>query len=593
MDSFAIRFLLSLLFAFCSNVSLFSVQTENHDISKNHIPSIDASHLVGQFESGMIYAILPSQSSQGLWVKLNMSLPADEENASTAKLTLHSLFAGTKTMSSPEILNRLKNLKLNFNVGHLTKLNEIECCLQFSLENSDMETLQNLLALIHELIFAPSLTDESIELARLQWFQPPNPSSKSLSTASEVRSFHASWFKPEKMQLSISGIANAETALEVTSKVFGPFVKDSVQAIAIKDNENLPSYSRSVEYNFANQVYVIDGKIWMNKPSYLNQSKIGRTLGFLLLLAGIGAFITVPLGSLPLLFFFGGTFITTAGVYFLSSPYLKDPFYVEKVRSDDLKKGCAHAFRHSRGGITLTPYERRSLFIQEMVFEPQKLDQLPILLLADLYHLQEPVFSEMFSVEEFNILNRIKLDFVLQRNEFKKLKMMLENELASLTAPYGVIRDLHLDQAKEIHNNNYYVIEEKKIKNDRDNAIYYAEMNFNNKSISEDQRNAEIRQANQLYESIQSDPSFRSGLNAAQEDWQRNVREIEATYESQVELCKATIHYYERMHSLDAGENSLTVYFNGELSKWISTFPMSVPSLPDFLDLRISSRNAS
>ena len=76
-----------------------------------------------------------------------------------------------------------------------------------------------------------------------------------------------------------------------------------------------------------------------------------------------------------------------------------------------------------------------------MVDRPHKLPKLPILLLADLYQLNDPVIAEIFTVDEFNALSRLKRDFIQQRNQFKMLMENLEREFATLIAPYAFTRD--------------------------------------------------------------------------------------------------------------------------------------------------------
>src|SRR5262249_11440429 len=141
-----------------------------------------------------------------------------------------------------------------------------------------------------------------------------------------------------------------------------------------------------------------------------------------------GAILAFPIAA-PIAII-AGSLTTGTGIYFLTSDYLKDPTYVEKARQTDLQMGCAYAYQKHRAGITLTPFERRVLFVQEMVQQPKTLPNLPILLLANLYQLNDPIFAEMFTLEEFNILSRLKRDFVQQRNQYKMLKDTLEQELA-------------------------------------------------------------------------------------------------------------------------------------------------------------------
>ena len=61
-----------------------------------------------------------------------------------------------------------------------------------------------------------------------------------------------------------------------------------------------------------------------------------------------------------------------------------------------------------------------------MVDHPQTLPKLPILLLADLYQLNDPVIAQIFTVDEFNVLSTLKRDFIQQRNQYKFLRRTLK-----------------------------------------------------------------------------------------------------------------------------------------------------------------------
>ncbi len=251
-----------------------------------------------------------------------------------------------------------------------------------------------------------------------------------------------------------------------------------------------------------------------------------------------------------------------------------------------MQKGCAFAYKNSRAGITLTPYERRAFFLQEMVDHPQTLPKLPILLLADLYQLNDPVIAEIFTVDEFNVLTRIKRDFVQQRNQYKFLKELLEKELVALTTPYALMRDTALLQAEDLYHQNYYVASKYALKIDRDESIAEIKLAFQNNEISLEERDSLIEQAHAYYEACVYNPEFQAGLANAEMTLTQMELEIQATYNYQVELCKQSIQYYQRMEYYNQGEYSLIRFFDQELNGLLTTFPVYLTLLPDYLDLR-------
>jgi hypothetical protein len=339
-----------------------------------------------------------------------------------------------------------------------------------------------------------------------------------------------------------------------------------------------------VELATDHQTYIVDGKIWMKEPNWINKSSNGKTLGTLLTILGFGGMVLTFPFLIPVSLLSGG--VTATGIYFLMADYLKDPYYVEKIRQTDLKKGCAYAYQNHHAGITLTPYERRALFLQEMVQHPQTLPKLPILLVADLYELNDPVVSQMFTADEFNLLVRIKGDFIQQRNQYKMLKQSLEQELAAMTTPYALVRQAALLQAKEIYNQNYYVVAKNNLKQARDASLAEVEQAYRDNKISLKERDEMIAQAHSYYEACLSEPTFKTGLELAESTLSKMELEAHAAYTYQVELCKQSIQYYQRMDQIKLGEKSLTHFFNQELTSLLSTYPVYLDILPDHLDLR-------
>ena len=270
----------------------------------------------------------------------------------------------------------------------------------------------------------------------------------------------------------------------------------------------------------------------------------------------------------------------------MTSDYFKDPSYVESMRKIDLMEGFHHAYSHRRAGITLTPYERRALFLQEMVQYSYRLPQSPILLLADSYRLNDPVMAEMFTYDEFSILQKIKQDFIQERNQFKFLEERLYQELATATAPFALIRDAALARARDSYNNNPFVVAKNELTQKRDAIISDAETAFQKHIISSEVKKNLIDEANADYERLLNEPELKAQLQLAETTLRNMESEIQTAYELSVQLCKQAIHFDERINQLKMGKEGLTHYFNHELCGLLGQFPFYLPSLPDYIDLR-------
>ena len=584
-----------------------SIQIAASPVEEVKIREISAAPriFIGQFESGLSYTLIPSSCLRGgTWITLTVPVSGEEGLEAVSLLTGHSLFYGTKGYTRENIRRCLNDLGLDIEADSNVLFNGSELSIQFCLSNNQPKSIHELLSLLNQLVFAPTLEDKEIELARShllksieQTHTPEELLLYKTITAVEVRNFFEQWYRAEKMQLNIVQCDIPQEIIEILPQVFGTCIKsDSVsqgsRGGAEYETDLTSALMESVDLATDNKTLIVDGKIWMNAPNWYNKSGNGRALGALLTVLGIGGMIlAIPIFTSAVVImapiaFFAGSMSTAAGLYFLTSDYLKDPYYVEYVRQQDLQNGCAYAYKNHRAGITLTPYERRMLFLQEMVDHPHTLAKCPILLLADLYHLSDPIISEIFTVEEFNFLTQLKRDFIQQRNQYKMLKENLENELNALATPYALARDAALLQAKDVYYQNYYVVTKKALKAARDQSIDDIKKAFKNNQISLSARDAYIEEAEEYYSNSISSYEFKMGLAAADSALSQRELEIEATYAYQVELCKQSIHYYERMASFQHGEQSLIFTYDNQLRELLATFPVYLPTLPDYLDLR-------
>ncbi len=565
----------------------------------------DSRIFIGQFESGLSYTLIPSSCLRGgTWITLTVPVSGEEELEAVSLLTGHSLFYGTKGYSRDNIRCCLNDLGLDIEADSTILFNGSEQSIQFCLSNNQTKSVHELLSLLNQLVFAPTLNDKEIELARSHLLKsmeythaPEEILLLKTITAVEVRDFYEQWYRAEKMQLMIVQCNIPQEIVAILPQVFGTCIKsDSFPQGSRVDQENGTNLTSalmgSVDLANDNKTLIVDGKIWMNEPNWYNKSGNGRALGALLTVLGIGGMIlAIPIVISGVVIiapiaFLAGSMSTAAGLYFLSSDYLKDPYYVEYVRQQDLQNGCAYAYKNHRAGVTLTPYERRALFLQEMVDHPHTLSKRPILLLADLYHLSDPIISEIFTVQEFNFLKQLKRDFIQQRNQFKILKENLENELHALTIPYALARDAALLQAKDVYYQNYYVATKRALKAARDQSVDEIKKAYNDHQISLSERDAYIEEAEEYYSKAISSHEFKMGFASAKSALYQRELEIEATYAYQVELCKQSIHYNERMAYFQQGEQSLIYAYDNQLSGVLATFPVYLSTLPDYLDLR-------
>lgn len=565
---------------------------ENQSVRENG----ESTPLFGQLANGMGYSIVPSDKLKGgVWLKLSCATPGLEEISLLSRLTLHALFYGTEHYNRQEIILKLNALGLDIEADAYLAFNPMAQSLQFSLPSADQELVRETLSLLNALMLHPTLENESIECARRRLIENGATESdlaflRSI-TASELKAFHVEWFLPENMHLTLVGMNDASEALPLLANSFGAEIA-STNAGMLQQHAELPLNQNSLDY-FEEKIewmsdhhcHVVDGKIWMQEPNWINKSTNGKSLGALLTLVGIcGMVFVFPYFASAAII--AGGLSTGTGLYLVTSDYLKDPTYIESVRKTDLQYGCAYAYRKGRVGMTLTPYERRASFLQEMVDHPHKLPKLPILLLADLYHLNDPVIAEIFTVDEFNALTTLKRNFIQQRNQIKFAKESLEQELVAATAPYTLERDNSLLRVREFYSQNFYVVAKESYKLQRDASIADIEEAFKEHLITLEEKDNLIKKARLYYEESISSPDFQAGMNAANLYLAQAELEIQKNYDFQVEAAKQSIQYNYRMAYYNQGEQSLIVHFNHELRNLLVSFPVYATIFPDYLDLR-------
>lgn len=158
--------------------------------------------------------------------------------------------------------------------------------------------------------------------------------------------------------------------------------------------------------------------------------------------------------------------------------------------------------------------------------------------------------------------------------------------MAILISPYAIARDAALIYAKDVYNQNYYVFSMYALNAARDESIADVEKAYQDQEISLEERDSMIKQAHAYYEACTSAPEFKSGLTSAEMILLQMELEIQTAYEYQVELCKQSIQYHQRMEYFKQGVANMTNFFAQELKELLATFPVYLAILPDYLDLR-------
>ncbi len=229
----ALRLAVYLLIALTSCFPLLKVTASS--IEEEQTQQIaPASHVyVGQFESGLSYAVIPFSCVRGgVWISLTSPSSQDKENAMLSLLTQHAFFYGTKDNDRQEIARRLNSLEMDSDPSSLVRFDDFERSLHFCLTINEPAAVLELLALINQLAFSPILQDEEIELARSHLLQSMedilSPEQKQVLQAlktTEVRDFYLQWFRPEMMELKIVGCDAHLQIIHDLPQVFGKCIK--------------------------------------------------------------------------------------------------------------------------------------------------------------------------------------------------------------------------------------------------------------------------------------------------------------------------------------------------------------------------------
>jgi len=487
---------------------------------------------------------------------------------------------------------------------------------------SDKKELDATLGLISEFVARATLSPLALELARSELLETVEDfDAKEINaiiekvrlsidshTPQQLRQRYAEWYRPDLMSLTISGDVDEKTAETLVGKHFSHLSTTDQPSpyhcsIALHEAHTTPEVNReSAHPKSSDDTVVVQGKIFMKPPSFFSTRTFGFFLASALIVAGLA--VTAVFGALLIASGAGAPFgiPMQAGVaaglitLFIGSGtmilpnYYNDPAVIEEKRIEDQKYGFHYAYAHGRAHLTLTPFERRNLFIRENATSanryPRKFSEFCITRLADHYNLDDQVFVDMLYPHEIGDLKRIKDDFVLRRNNVSLSKKLLEQELTALVSSHQTIRDMSLEKAREEYESSPPVVKWREIKAEWEQVIDGIWADFDHGIIDEKTREEYLKERSEFYEAWLNSPRLVEDINAAKQRLEESQKLAVATYEASVQQCKLLIHYDDRMAEIEHGKWALYSYYNQVLIDNVSNMVPGDPNFVDFIDLR-------
>lgn len=456
------------------------------------------------------------------------------------RLVACSLLQETEHYQWSDIAHFLK--RTNQDLLARSHVTETPFSTKISLTLSDASDIEEALMLVRDFLHHGTLSQKALELARAELLEvtddPVLIHNLKTFTPYQLRHHYREWFRPDMAKLTLSH--PIDSALESTIiALFSPLGHGDEPSPRDLFTER-ESISR-----LSHETVVIDGKIIMNRPSFFETRQFWNGVAAACGLAALGIGAVVALATpggqpIGLAIACVPAFIGT-GVYLIPNHY-SDPIVIEEKRAEDLKYGFKHACQRGRAHLTLTPYERRNLFIASYSSRPMidcmSLSQYPIADLVDIFRLESSTFTEMLHENERAVLWGITDEFLTHRNDLSFSKKLCQQELNELLASHQTLRDMALDQAEKIFNQR-------------------------------------IAEANTEQE-----------VELAEECLDYEKKRILIEYEAWVIECKRLIHYDTRMAQIEAGAWSLYHYYSEVFIDAVSRMTPGDPSFIDIVDLR-------
>jgi len=539
-----------------------------------------------------------------------------ESEIGTSKLLGCSLLQETKSFDFEQITDFLMATEQDVLAQNHVEVTPGSTIFRFSIPNK--KDLATALHLIGEMMEQGTLSPFSVEMARNEMkefleFQGNQEADQLINrfrdsldtyTSKQLREHYSEWYRPELMTLLVRGTVNDQEVQELVHVHFSGISSSDKPSpyhcgIKLRESYTTPMINResknpqNTRENANDSTVVIEGKIFMNTPSYIKTRHIMYGFGGLLILAGVAIGLGIIIPSVGIGAPAGITVMTafiTAGVSLFTPSYHSDPAVIKEKRAEDKQYGFKHAYAHRRAHLTLTPYERRNMFIRENStyanLAPQRMSDFNISTLADVYDLSNIAFRDILYPHEIGDLQRLKEDFVVRRNNVSMTKKLLEQELNFHLIPHQTLRDMALDQVRKFYEENPAVIEWRAIKAKWDARIDEIWADFNAEDIDEELREELIATANEHYEFMLNEPELRKAVEEAKAAKDHEQKVAIVAYEAKVIECKALIHYDVRMAELEAGKWALYAHHNQVLVDYMSTMTLGDPNFVDFIDLR-------
>lgn len=331
----------------------------------------------------------------------------------------------------------------------------------------------------------------------------------------------------------------------------------------------------------ADKGIVVDGRIFMDSPSWWQKQSTGYFAGGALLFIGLLLAYSSFGISLLLLGISGGLLI--------NHTYLSDPKVIEQLRSEVYQNGFYYAHKKQCLSATLTPFERRHFFVEE-ICSRQELDIRKISDFAGYYALNcydyhsIEMRSFLYSYERDQLL-AIQRTYLANIENVQEQVARIEAELQLVIAPFQVLRDASVETAYLEYNNCTAVVLYNSLVAEYNKSKEYIDEIWRISEINTERREEMLRELDAEY-AIKF-ATFEPLISQAKAYLNQRLAEINAQYAYHVALCKNNISYDERMNRMEHIKWDMTAFYSKELSAYVIGVMQPVTNdFPDFLDLR-------
>lgn len=218
---------------------------------------------------------------------------------------------------------------------------------------------------------------------------------------------------------------------------------------------------------------------------------------------------------------------------------------------------------------------------------PKQLSDFPILHLSDIFKLDDAVFKAMLYHSERNSLEKLKKDFLCERNSFKNERYSLEEELQSLLRPHQILRDIALDNARKKYEATPAVRTLREFQAELGRQIDSIWEMWRNELITDHERDRRIEQTEKYYRELMEDEKLVAEVSKARKEMEREQDEILKEYAEAEKRCKEYMNYEERLKRIEQGLWGLYARYTEYQLSYMSSMPFyDAETFPDFLDLR-------